>query len=520
MSALVVPTTNNQMMTIEEFLTSSNNPIDKIYVDKFWSNIADDKWLYIGSDILEWIGYVVATDEYKLKKRYLELLNNFQEGDDYKHLCASEAKQFLKDIETPADFNTHNKVKHLFVSPDCFKESLMLMRTDKAKEIRKYYVQLEKVFKQYLKYQSTYIAQELETEKNRNTLLMASAVDYNRHVKKEYLYIATNARYASQNNFKIGKTQDLKQRLSAYNTSHNKREPYYYVYVSDPLFDAKTVEHIIKHILVKFRNSETNELYVVDYDFLEKIVKRICQNYDDSVDYYNELIGTQRESSQAVPISTTEYETCDEECNQECADKKTDKDDAQPFIEYFADNKDYQFTRFKADDGRDHFKCMRCGHVCTRIDALTSHFIHRKIKCWNDSKQKRIEAIQQNNNNPVIEYYLDNEDYSYFETVSSNNNIIYNCNRCPYQTDMLPSLKRHFGRSNKCWQTVHHTTVVDPDSEINLLDGIPEHKFVISKNESNEDMFVCHHCQYVSPTRARLRRHFKAMRKCWLKDQN
>ncbi len=515
MSAIAVPTLNvdNRMMTIEEFLTSSNISIDKIYVDKFWSNIAEDKWIYVGADTLEWIGYQTARDR-QAKEQFLKLLSqHFTIPNDYVHLYASEAKQFYDtighDIEFPSDFNTHNKAKHLFLSPDCFKESLMLTQTVRAKEIRKYYVQLEKVFKQYLKYQSTYMAQELETEKNRNTLLMANAVDYNRHIKKEYLYIATNARYAAQNNFKIGKTQDLKQRLSAYNTSHNKREPYYYAFVSEPLFDAKTVEHIIKHILVKFRNSETNELYVIDYSFLEKMVKRICQNYDASVDYYNELIGSQTTDGsyrpQAVSMAPAETETKSDNQDEE----------SKPFIEYFADDKDYQFIRFKADNGRDHFKCMRCDHVCTRIDAFTSHFIHRKVKCWNNPKQKRIMAIKQNENDPVIKHYLDNEDYSYFESVVDND-IVYNCNRCDYQTDMLPALKRHFNRTTKCWQTIQRPTIAVADSDIQILDSIPDHKFIESKNDIGENVLICYHCKYNAPTRSRLRRHFKAQRKCWL----
>jgi phage anti-repressor protein len=526
MSANIIPAIDisKAMLTIKDFIRETNISIDNIYIDKFWENIADDKWIYIGSVMLEWIGYQPTRDR-QAKEQYLKMISShFAESTDYKHLYSTDAKQFYvvltRDIALPSDFNSHNKAKHLFLSPDCFKESLMLMQTPRSKEIRKYYIQLEKVFKEYLRYQSDYqasqtaqIASELEIEKNRNTLLMASAIDYNRHDKKEYLYIATNARYASQNNFKIGKTQDLKQRLSAYNTSHNKREPYYYTFVSGPLFDAKTVEHIIKHILVKFRNSETNELYVIEYEFLEKMVKRICQNYDASVDYYNELISASplhssaNDASSMVDISNT----------PDLKQKPDDSNEAElkPVMEYFADNKEYRFTRFKSDDGRDHFKCMRCGHTCTRIDAFTSHFVHRKVKCWNNPKQARIAAIKENEANPIILYYLDNQEYPYFESIIDNT-IVYNCNRCDYQTDSHPALKRHFDRATKCWKTVKRQTIQVPESEIKLLDGIPDHKFVERKNDNGEDTVVCYHCQYNAPTRARLRRHFNSKRKCWL----
>ena len=65
----------------------------------------------------------------------------------------------MKHLEN-IEVNTHNKTKHLIVSPDSFKQSLMIVKTNKAKEIRKYYTELEKIFKFYLQYQSKY--QELK----------------------------------------------------------------------------------------------------------------------------------------------------------------------------------------------------------------------------------------------------------------------------------------------------------------------------------------------------------------------
>lgn len=56
------------------------------------------------------------------------------------------------NIELPTQISSGNRTKHLIVSPDCFKESLMMMNTTRAKQIRKYYVQVEKVFRQYMKY--------------------------------------------------------------------------------------------------------------------------------------------------------------------------------------------------------------------------------------------------------------------------------------------------------------------------------------------------------------------------------
>ena len=78
--------------------------------------------------MLEWMGYA-AELERKCKDNYVKMIiKHFTVKQDYVHLTASEFKKFLctseGDIEIPVDFNTHNKAKHLMVSPDCFKESL------------------------------------------------------------------------------------------------------------------------------------------------------------------------------------------------------------------------------------------------------------------------------------------------------------------------------------------------------------------------------------------------------------
>ncbi|KAJ8548506.1 hypothetical protein ON010_g11166 [Phytophthora cinnamomi] len=71
---------------------------------------------------------------------------------------------------------------------------------------------------------------------------------------------------------------------------HNKNEPFYYAYLSEPTYCGKPIEYVLRHLIGKFRTSDTNELYVVSYPFLEAIVKNVCTNYGQCVDFYNECI--------------------------------------------------------------------------------------------------------------------------------------------------------------------------------------------------------------------------------------
>ncbi len=46
----------------------------------------------------------------------------------------------------------HNRTTHIILSPKCFKKSLMLIRTEKANQIRDYYVDIEDLCLEFNKY--------------------------------------------------------------------------------------------------------------------------------------------------------------------------------------------------------------------------------------------------------------------------------------------------------------------------------------------------------------------------------
>ena len=65
---------------------------------------------------------------------------NFEVNLDFKILNSDEFKNFYSNVSVVIEnkeFNDHNKAKHLIVSPDCFKQSLILLKTSKSKEIKK-----------------------------------------------------------------------------------------------------------------------------------------------------------------------------------------------------------------------------------------------------------------------------------------------------------------------------------------------------------------------------------------------
>jgi len=193
-------------LTIHQFIEQNELTVEKLYIDKFWSNISEDKWIYIGDDMLTWIGYHNTESRYD-KKYYCELLNNnFIENDDYKTISNSEIKESYvvleHHIELPININTGNRTKHLIVSPDCFKASLMMMNTQRAKQIRMYYLQIEKVFRKYMKYCDEHNHKQLVDMKQSLESYKMMVINKATFKCDQYIYIATSRNYTCLENIR------------------------------------------------------------------------------------------------------------------------------------------------------------------------------------------------------------------------------------------------------------------------------------------------------------------------------
>lgn len=302
-------------LTIQEFMVQNELSMDKLYVDKFWSNISEDKWLYIGDEMLEWVGYSTTNDERQLKQRYIQILDsNFEDNVDYRYLNASEMKNLYvtpgHNIELPTQISNGNRTKHLIVSPDCFKESLMIMNTSRAKQIRKYYVQIEKLFKQYMKYCDEYkdaqlqqTQKELEEAKKSSEAFKMIIINKATFKCDQYVYIATSRNYAKQNVFKVGMTKMLEKRMTGYQTGRVSDDKFAYMYIMKCV-DAKTLEQLIFTRLEPFRYEDSRELFQIHFETLKSILCVFERFENESFDSINTTLSEYYSSYSTMPIAS------------------------------------------------------------------------------------------------------------------------------------------------------------------------------------------------------------------------
>lgn len=290
---------NCNQLTIKELLNEINYNINNIYIDNFWDNISDDKWIYLDNELILWLDY---KDIKRGKEFIIRILKQyFKEIDDYKLLNNSEfiSEDFCSTFKVEQNINeekrgAHNK-QYIIVSPDCFKELCMHVGTTKSKEIKKYYIELEKIFKFYLQYQAKYQElknqkikeelenknNELEEEKKKNIKQTYRLVQEKLLELNEYIYIAASKNSAELNRFKIGMTKYINIRINNYNTGRTDDDEFHYIYIFK-CYDCEAMEKLIFNRLSNFQyvdnnNKKCNEMYQIHYDTLIQIFKEFEQ---------------------------------------------------------------------------------------------------------------------------------------------------------------------------------------------------------------------------------------------------
>ncbi len=250
-----------------------NIQVDQLYIDRFWSSLYSDKWIYIDSEIVQWIGYSEA--KVKEGKRYVlgKLREQFVEGTDFKLVRIEDIEQYDVISHIDTDMIRTNSV--LIVDPDVFKELLLTMSTTKARQVQKYFLAVERLCRKFMQ------AQLSDTVPTIKRMPLEA---------NEVVYIISNARHAKADLYKIGRTKNLKARLSCLNTSNPDR-------ANDRLqalmiihtYDSKSMEEMIHAHLDAYRHSGSKEWFQIEFDKLRIVVEYFQKVARKSIDIVNNL---------------------------------------------------------------------------------------------------------------------------------------------------------------------------------------------------------------------------------------
>jgi phage anti-repressor protein len=190
-------------------------------------------------------------------------------------------KKLTDDFIENIDYNIERKsgathVEIIKITPDCFKHLCMMSQTKKAKEVRLYFLNIEKIIRQY--------HQEIQNKMEKKLAL----VKYNQKPKvkfgikgKVYVFQALNT---EDTLYKLGNSKDLETRLKTYNTGlANDLQILFELEVND----IEMVEDCAKAFLKRYQYRKRKEVYETNLEIVSGMLEK-CDIFSKSIEKFFE----------------------------------------------------------------------------------------------------------------------------------------------------------------------------------------------------------------------------------------
>jgi phage anti-repressor protein len=207
----------------------------------------------------------------------------------------------------------HNK-ENILLTVQAFKQLCMAANTEKAKQIREYYIKMEEVMLEYTK--KKLLDADREKSMLKNQLLKHKAKTYEEVIKNEYIYINKENTEADNNIHKIGRAIDTNKRLAQHNTASAKGVVELYKRAT---CNAVICEKVIHTVLKKysFCGSGGTEHFNCDITYSKHIVDLVCTFVDTLLGTYEfinneqllEIIGKKIGTTNTKPVSNDKKKT-------------------------------------------------------------------------------------------------------------------------------------------------------------------------------------------------------------------
>lgn len=213
------------------------------------------------------------------------LKNNFNEDEDYKVVF----------IRTDENLSGGRPVETIMLNVDTFKNLCMMAKTDKGKEIRKYYVKLENIYntiiKEELKQNNTLLKEkENELERTRKQLEKTTKLKTKKWYDNEpghtvYGFISSEKERNSL--ITIGKSRNIQRRESEYMTCNQSGKMFHV----RKCYNCDLTEKVLHHILDKYRCDKNREWFEISETLARYVIDLVC-------DFLDRFIGC----SESLPI--------------------------------------------------------------------------------------------------------------------------------------------------------------------------------------------------------------------------
>ncbi|XP_057327270.1 uncharacterized protein LOC130668814 [Microplitis mediator] len=266
--------------------------IDELFI-QLWNTLDGKKDVYVSFKILKFLGFLNQDDNnlqsgQKACMRFIELLNDNN----------LKFKQKIRDSKSL-----------IFLSIYDFKKIIKILGDNK---ITQYYFELDKIYSSYEKDEIVKKLKESEKDKKKISMLSQEAQqelhntiaqvkelrDVNARMnrvlekveckrKDGFIYVVTSKTFALENKFKIGATENLRQRLAEINDMKNSHEFFYCFF--EKSYDVKKVVKHINNLFEAFKDNN-EEIIILHHSYLLPAIDRIIKNSNKSYDHLNDVV--------------------------------------------------------------------------------------------------------------------------------------------------------------------------------------------------------------------------------------
>jgi hypothetical protein len=214
--------------------------------------------------------FIIAKEEYSDNEIIIDFDNvskwlKVNKSDIKKNLIKHFEENFDYTIEkiNKKQINSNGTTIYykILITPNCLKELCMISQTPKAKEVRKYFIEMEKLIKRYF--------ETIKEEVYKKVGILEKNQKLKINIDGGIIYIL-KALNTDTTLYKLGKTMNLKNRLKTYNSGNaNDIEPLFIL----PVKDIDSVESCIKKGCRKFQYRKYKEVYEIDIDVLKEVME-------------------------------------------------------------------------------------------------------------------------------------------------------------------------------------------------------------------------------------------------------
>ena len=233
-------------MDLKSFLLKYST-INKTFLNEFTTFINEDT---LDNDLVINIDMVIKWLEVRKGTIKTTLLRSYKLNVDY----------IITKIKISKSSGGSNN-EHILITPDTFKRICLMTKSKKGDEGRTYYISLETLIKKY----KTYIIKAL----NDKIGILENNQKPVTNVKGGVIYIIKAADDFEEVLYKVGKTNNIKARMSTYNTGVANNTEILFIYETD---NVDRMEKCIKLHLQEYQYRKGKEIYKIDLEFIKEII--------------------------------------------------------------------------------------------------------------------------------------------------------------------------------------------------------------------------------------------------------